>query len=184
MKGWAWTWALRAGLALFAAACSSSSGDQADPRIRDTTGAQFEFPEEGQKAIQSLEGLTVECSGNQLVEFQLVRGNTGVAMVCAIDPRSQFPADYSCRPVACNQPAECPTDFSCEQSRCRAPGGGDKLHSLELMAQCLGTTPRYPRCLDYYKDPSWGKVTQVVLTECDGDGLCAVPSECLHGLAR
>jgi hypothetical protein len=171
-------------LASFAGACSGSGDDPVEPQLRDTTGAEFEFPDEGQKVIQSIEALTVECNGNQLVEFQIVRGNTGLAMICVIDPRSQFPADYSCRPVACSQATECPTSFECEQGQCRAPGGGEKLHSLELMARCLGTTPRFARCLDYYKDPSWGKVTQVVLTECDGDGLCTVPSDCVHGLPR
>jgi hypothetical protein len=114
-----------------------------------------------------------------------VRGQTGLAMACGIDPSSQSPADYLCRPIACAGAAECPRALGCDQDLCQClagacppPAGSDKIHSLELMARCLGATPRFPRCGQAYADPSWGMVSRVLLTECDAEGMCTVPAEC------
>jgi hypothetical protein len=162
-----------------AIACSSNGDEPGSAtRIRDTTGAEFEFATEAVDTLQPVGGLAIECSGKQIAEFRFVRGQTGLAMVCGIDPNSQGPADYLCRPIACAGAAECPRALGCDQGLCQ-PAGSDKIHSLELLARCLGATPRFPRCGQAYADPSWGMVSRVLLTECDAEGMCTVPTECL-----
>jgi hypothetical protein len=184
--------ALSACLTLLALACSGSGGDQGDAaagglptRIRDTTGAAFEFIAGDLVKLRPVDGLAIECSGKQIEEFAFWRGMTGLAMVCGIDPNSQSAADYLCRPIACDSAAECPSGFGCDQGLCQCLtgecmplDGGHRIHSLELMARCLAPTPRFPRCLDAFTDPSWGMVSRILLTECDGEGLCTVPEEC------
>lgn len=173
-------------------ACSGSGDGRGDAasgrsptRIRDTTGAEFEFAAGDPLRLRPVDDLPIECGGKPIEEFAFWHGRTGLAMVCGIDPNSQNPADYLCRPVACDGTAECPAGFGCDQGRCQCLtdecmqlDGGDKIHSLELMARCLGPTPRFPRCLEAFTDPSWGMVSRVLLTECDAEGLCTVPEAC------
>ncbi len=195
-KGSATSWlgalALRACLMPLAIACSEASGgrDDADAggaptRVRDTTGARFEFVAEGSDALLSVEGLATECGGKRLEAFTFLRGKTGLALVCGIDPNAQTPADYLCRPIACVQRSECPEGYGCEEGlcdctadACPAIDGGNRIHSLELMARCLGSLPRPARCLEAFTDPSWGTVSRALLDQCDSEGLCTIPSEC------
>jgi hypothetical protein len=183
---------LSACLTLLAMACQGSGDDQGDAapnslptRIRDTTGAEFEFAAGDLVRLERVDGLAIECGGKQIEEFAFWRGRTGLAMVCGIDPNSQSAADYLCRPMACDRAAECPLGFGCDQSLCQCVtgecmrlDGGNRIDSLELMARCLGSTPRFPDCQEAYFDPSWGMVSRILLTECDGEGLCTVPDEC------
>lgn len=154
-------------------------------RVRDTTGSEFEFVAPDSDTVRSLEGLAPECRGTQFTEFRLVRGNTGLAMVCSIDPRSDWPSEFTCRPVACDQQAKCPAEFGCEQGlcQCQASGckmvdGGGRIHSVELTARCLAAKPRFARCLDGIRDSTWARLNEVVLTMCDGEGLCTIPDDC------
>jgi len=176
-----WPWAL---IAASVIACSGSA-EAPSTRLRDTTGAHFEFATERADALESVEGLATECGDKQLAAFRFLRGKTGLAMVCGIDPSSQTAADYLCRPVACDQTADCPEGWGCNQGlcqcqtvECRELDGGGRIHSLELMARCLHAIPRFPRCLQAFTDPSWALVSQVLLAECDAEGLCTVPDTC------
>ena len=118
-------------------------------------------------------------------EFRFVRGPTGLGMVCSIDLRSDAPADFMCRPVACDEHAKCPREFGCDQglcqcqaSGCRSLDAGVRIHSSELTARCLAMTQRFARCAESFRDLSFVKVNDAVLTKCDGEGLCTVPDEC------
>src|SRR5262245_36763368 len=69
-------WALRMGLAPCALGCSASTAQPADAgatstptgspvRVRDTTGAEFEFAATDSDTVRSLEGLAPECGSTQ-----------------------------------------------------------------------------------------------------------------------
>lgn len=188
------TWALRICLMPCALACSGSADQPVDAgvepkdaplRVRDTTGAEFEFVAPDSDTVRALESVAPECGGRVFTEFRFVRGTTGLAMVCSIDPRSDWPSEFMCRPLACDPQAKCPAEFGCDQglcqcqaSGCRMIDGGGRIHSSELTARCLAATPRFARCLDAFRDPSWTKLNEAVLTMCDGEGLCTVPDDC------
>ncbi|MET0389638.1 MAG: hypothetical protein ABW321_26935 [Polyangiales bacterium] len=174
------------------AACGGAADGESDAalqgpptRVRDTTGAEFTLVAGDPRALQSVDALSTECGDKHLDTFELVTGDTGFALVCALDPSVQRPADYLCRTVACSQASACPTGLSCEQGLCRCTAetcesrpAGEKIHSLELMARCLHDKPRPARCLDAYTDPSWALVSQTLLDHCDSESLCTVPEAC------
>lgn len=179
-------------LTLLLAACPSSNDDAAPAAssavpevLRDTSGAQFEVVDgdlDDLRATLDAE-LPPPCDGAQATEFAFWLGETGLSMICLLDPDTGGPSELFCRPIACDTFEECTPGFSCIEGTCRCAGGicrttdgQGRVDDDELIALCLADQPRSTMCppeldaLELYNS---------IGSACDEEtGLCAVPAAC------
>jgi hypothetical protein len=172
------------------AACPASDDDPAvasevPARLRDTTGAEFVVVNGDLDELEPADGVELPpaCDGEQATEFEFWLGETGLAMICLLDPDSRGPIDVFCRPIACDSPSECTPGFGCSDGVCRCPRGpcrttpgNGRIEDDELVALCLAGDARSSMCPTGI-DHLW--VAGPIGTACDEETeLCSVPAEC------